>query len=318
MSDDPKADELQQQRLEEWTVPDVPHDLSARVMSRMHEGAPLTPPLVFAQPSSRSSTVVATGAAVFAAAAAAAALVISVARPPAPTEPTVVEKPVATTPVVVTGEMQIEKLGHLVLDVAPGDATVEIDGQSIAGPSPFVATNLPAGKHELRVNREGYQPWIKVIDVPAAELQLPITLMMARPGLLASVKPGEVAPQPGDPVPTPSATDPLDPKATQMKASVGAGLDKDIVRRVVRAHIDEVRHCYNLGLVKNENLSGRVAVQFTIDGNGLVESAKAVESTLPDQEVSDCIVNAVKRWKFPKPDGGGSVAVTYPFMLEPG
>ncbi|HWB82411.1 MAG TPA: TonB family protein [Nannocystaceae bacterium] len=286
-------------------------------MSRVHEGAPLTPPLVFAQPS-RSSTVVATGAAVFAAAAAAAALVISVARPTAP-EPVIVEKPTpSATPVVVTGEMQIEKLGHLVLDVAPGDATVEIDGQPIAGPSPFVATNLPAGKHELKVNRDGYQPWIKVIDVPAAELQLPITLMMARPGMAASVKQGEMAPQPGDPVPASSGTDPLDPKAKYTKATVGAGLDKDIVRRVVRAHIDEVRHCYNLGLVKNENLAGRVAVQFTISFSGGVESAKAVESTLPDQEVTDCIVNAVKRWKFPKPDGGGSVAVTYPFMLEPG
>src|SRR5262249_45757360 len=149
------------------------------------------PPLVLA--SSRSSTVVATGAAVFAAAAAAAALVISVARPPASNEAPTSEAPVAT-PVIVTGEPRIEQLGHLGLHVPPGDATVEIDGESITGPSPFVATNLPAGKHELRVNREGYQPWVKVIDVPAAELQLPITLVTEKPvRTLVATEPGTPA-----------------------------------------------------------------------------------------------------------------------------
>jgi TonB family protein len=319
--DDPKLDELPQQLLEEWTVPDVPHDLSARVMSRIHESPPLTPPLVFASPSSRASTVVATGAAVFAAAAAAAALVISVARPSEPAIVVPSVEPPAATPVVVSGETH-EQRGHLVLDVAPGDAIVEIDGVAMTGPTPFVATNLPAGKHELRVHRDGYVPWVKVIDVPAAELQLPITLVTEKPTLAAGEPAPDIAsfvppkqPAPGEPAPS---TDPLGTKVRQAKASVGAGLDADIVRRVVRAHIDEIRQCYNRGLARNESLAGRVAVTFIVAGSGAVESAKIVESTLADKDVEECIRAAVSGWKFPKPEGGTSVTITYPFVLEAG
>ena len=31
-----------------------------------------------------------------------------------------------------------------------------------------------------------------------------------------------------------------------------------------------------------------------------------------------CIAEATKRWKFPKPEGGEDVQVTYPFVLAPG
>ncbi|MCA9718997.1 MAG: AgmX/PglI C-terminal domain-containing protein, partial [Myxococcales bacterium] len=56
------------------------------------------------------------------------------------------------------------------------------------------------------------------------------------------------------------------PMVRQGKAQVQGALDKDIIRRIVRAHINEVRHCYNQGLSKDPNMKGRVAVQFTIGG----------------------------------------------------
>ena len=108
------------------------------------------------------------------------------------------------------------------------------------------------------------------------------------------------------------------PKVRQAKAQVQGALDKDIIRRIVRAHINEVRHCYNQGLSKDPNLKGRVAVQFTIGGAGNVPSAVVSQSTIKDASVGNCIAKAVRRWKFPKPRGGGSVIVTYPFVLEAG
>ena len=108
------------------------------------------------------------------------------------------------------------------------------------------------------------------------------------------------------------------PTVRQAKAEVQGALDKDIIRRIVRAHINEVRHCYNQGLAKDPNLKGRVSVQFTIGGTGAVQAAVVAESQIKDTAVSNCIAQAVRRWKFPKPQGGGSVIVTYPFVLEPG
>jgi hypothetical protein len=32
--------------------------------------------------------------------------------------------------------------------------------------------------------------------------------------------------------------------------------------------------------------------------------------------VEQCIASAVRRWEFPKPQGGGIVQVSYPFVLK--
>ncbi|MEZ4381205.1 MAG: TonB family protein [Nannocystaceae bacterium] len=108
------------------------------------------------------------------------------------------------------------------------------------------------------------------------------------------------------------------PVVRQAKPQIQGALDKDVIRRIVRARINEVRHCYNRGLAKDPSIQGRVAVQFSITGGGKVPTAVVVESTVADPEVGRCIAKAVRRWSFPKPDGGGSVIVTYPFVLQRG
>jgi len=106
------------------------------------------------------------------------------------------------------------------------------------------------------------------------------------------------------------------PRVRQSKAEVTGTLDKDIIRRIVRAHINEVRMCYNQGLVKDPKLAGKVSVQFTIGASGSVTKSTVIDNTVSDEKVATCIAKAVKRWTFPKPEGGGVVEVTYPFVLE--
>ena len=96
----------------------------------------------------------------------------------------------------------------------------------------------------------------------------------------------------------------------------GAGVDKDMIRRIVRAHLNEVRSCYNAGLTKNPNLQGRVTIQFSIVGSGKVASSVVQEDTAKDGSVANCIAKAVKRWQFPRVNGGGTALVSYPFMLQ--
>ncbi|MEE9385837.1 MAG: AgmX/PglI C-terminal domain-containing protein [Nannocystaceae bacterium] len=98
----------------------------------------------------------------------------------------------------------------------------------------------------------------------------------------------------------------------QGKAKVQGALDKSIIRRIVRAHINEVVDCAD-GL----DSEGRVAVAFVIAGTGKVGSSVVQESTLKDRVVANCIARAVKRWKFPLPEDGDNVIVTYPFTLRP-
>jgi TonB family protein len=107
------------------------------------------------------------------------------------------------------------------------------------------------------------------------------------------------------------------PQILQGQATVDGSLDKDIVRRIVRAHINEVRACHNAGLTMNPRLAGRVVVDFTITGTGKVAVVTVAETTVADTKVGECIAKAVKRWTFPKPPDGGNVTVNYPFSLSP-
>jgi TonB family protein len=93
-------------------------------------------------------------------------------------------------------------------------------------------------------------------------------------------------------------------------------VDKDVVRTIVRAHLDEVRGCYNEGLGRDPKLAGRVAVTFVIGPDGHVASAQ-IEEGIGDDGVERCLVERVKTWKFPAPVGGGNVIISYPFNFRP-
>ena len=108
------------------------------------------------------------------------------------------------------------------------------------------------------------------------------------------------------------------PEVTLGEITARGSLDKEIIRRIIRRHINEVRYCYEQGLVKRPNLAGRAVVQFTIAASGQVLASVMQSSTLGNPQAESCIVNAVKRWEFPKPLGGGLVIVSYPFNLAPG
>ncbi|MCA9619456.1 MAG: AgmX/PglI C-terminal domain-containing protein [Myxococcales bacterium] len=97
-------------------------------------------------------------------------------------------------------------------------------------------------------------------------------------------------------------------------ASVQGSLNKDIIRRIVRRHINQVRYCYERALAKNPALEGKVVAKFVISPTGTV--TEATIGTGLDSEVDACILGVMKRMQFPVPDGGGVVKVSYPFVFS--
>jgi TonB family protein len=93
-------------------------------------------------------------------------------------------------------------------------------------------------------------------------------------------------------------------------------LDKELIRGTIRQHIAEVKHCYEMGLIKKSGLQGRVMIEFAIGLDGKVSSASVASTTINDAVTEECIRKAVTTWVFPRPQGG-IVKVTYPFMLKP-
>ena len=131
---------------------------------------------------------------------------------------------------------------------------------------------------------------------------------------------GQAPPRGVDPLsdraaPADRAADPLGERP-QPSPGAGEGLDADTIRRIVRAHVMEVRLCYEQALTRDPNAGGKIDVTFTIGEKGRVTAARAASDEAANKELGDCIAAAVRRWVFPRP--GVEQTVTYPFVLSAG
>jgi len=106
------------------------------------------------------------------------------------------------------------------------------------------------------------------------------------------------------------------PIGLSSEASVESGLDRDAIAAVINKNLGQVRFCYEQGLQGNPNVNGRVSVDFTISGTGIVKTASVGNSSLNSKIIEDCIVLRLKSWKFPLPQGGVDVKVSFPFSLR--
>ncbi|MBN1652869.1 MAG: AgmX/PglI C-terminal domain-containing protein [Deltaproteobacteria bacterium] len=110
--------------------------------------------------------------------------------------------------------------------------------------------------------------------------------------------------------------EPKVPPTSVSRVDTRGSLAKEVIRRIINRHLNEIRFCYEQALTQRPDLQGRVAVKFIIAPTGAVQTAINASSTVGNPQLEGCIVNAVRRWNFPAPEGGGIVAVTYPFLLQ--
>ncbi|MFO0648231.1 MAG: protein kinase [Polyangiales bacterium] len=175
----------------------------------------------------------------------------------------------------------------------PTGARVLIDGAPCEHPE---ATTLPRSSREVpvRVEAAGFQPTEFRIR-PDRDQAVPV------PAMVAITAPGAA------------------PDAGAAPVEQGrALLAPDAIRRVVLRNIGQVNHCHEQGLAVNPNAAGRVLVRFEIGTSGRVTSSAVSETTYPIASVGECIADAVRRWRFPEPEGEGVVTVNYPFNLQAG
>lgn len=100
------------------------------------------------------------------------------------------------------------------------------------------------------------------------------------------------------------------------EALIDGGLDLDMVSDVIRRNMGQIRFCYEQGLQMDPSLAGRVGVKFVIGPNGQVKVADVENTTLNSKQIEDCILLRLRSWKFPLPDGGVEVKVSYPFSFK--
>jgi hypothetical protein len=91
-------------------------------------------------------------------------------------------------------------------------------------------------------------------------------------------------------------------------------LEAGKIAAVVKMKLRGLQDCYERELKKTPSLSGRLAIAFTLDGEGAVTEARVESNEMGNAAVADCLVTRLKRFKFPKSDCA-SVTVSYPFIF---
>ena len=98
---------------------------------------------------------------------------------------------------------------------------------------------------------------------------------------------------------------------------VSGGLTNQEVQAVIRANLNQIRHCYETLLQRSPNANGKIKVNFTIAASGMVSATSINSDTISDSAMAGCVTGKIQRWKFPQPRGGQQVQVTYPFVFNP-
>lgn len=94
--------------------------------------------------------------------------------------------------------------------------------------------------------------------------------------------------------------------------TVKMGIDAKEINQTMKASLPAARDCYDH---KGKKQRGKTTLHIVINDEGKVRTVET-SSTDMNPEMNDCLVGAVKELSFPKPLGGGTVEVTYPFVFS--
>lgn len=95
-------------------------------------------------------------------------------------------------------------------------------------------------------------------------------------------------------------------------------IDREAVRRAVRAHLSDFKACYDREYNRNSKLAGKVVISWEIHSRGVARNAKVVKdkTTIGNASVEECVRSRMLAIAFPEPPTGTIAEVTYPFLFQ--
>jgi len=111
---------------------------------------------------------------------------------------------------------------------------------------------------------------------------------------------------------------PQPPPPPDAEGTSNYALNREVVRRVIYVHVNQIRYCYQQALLRQPKLAGRLSLHFEITPAGQVQDLFIGETSMQAPELMQCISDTVQSWAFPPtPYYAGVVRVIYPFVLRP-
>lgn len=108
------------------------------------------------------------------------------------------------------------------------------------------------------------------------------------------------------------------------RAQDGGTRDREVIRTVVRSHVEELRRCYQAELSRRHDVdagpmpTGKVTARWVVGTEGSVTSVELL-SVLPgtSERFNQCVTDFIRTWAFPKPKPRGVAVISYPLVFEP-
>lgn len=97
-------------------------------------------------------------------------------------------------------------------------------------------------------------------------------------------------------------------------ATVHGGLTSEQIAQSVTQIRHQFQQCYLVGLGRDEKLAGRLEVRVTIQPDGRVSSAASVGSSLQNDSIVQCVLDANRTLSFPNPESR-PMTVEYPLTF---
>ena len=95
-----------------------------------------------------------------------------------------------------------------------------------------------------------------------------------------------------------------------------SSIDKDAIKRIIRANQNAIKGCYDLALNTNKNVSGKIVLEWSIVNGGKMVSPRVRSSTVKNAELGKCITRRLQVLKFPDPGPNEIAKVAYPFVFQ--
>lgn len=102
----------------------------------------------------------------------------------------------------------------------------------------------------------------------------------------------------------------------QEGAEVGGTIDKEAIRRVIRANLTAIQKCYERELNRTPDLVGKLVIEWDIGEQGVVLRTGVRSNELGSREVANCLMARLRTWRFPEPPANEVVTVAYPFVFS--
>ena len=98
---------------------------------------------------------------------------------------------------------------------------------------------------------------------------------------------------------------------------VMGSMDPELLRRLLREHMPQFRHCYQQELLGNDRAEGKIDLKFRIIGKGRIKNVAVLGRQFKfSSSGKKCMKNVLALIDFPAPKGGGVVDIKQPLNFS--